>query len=37
MYDINFFIDLLGRSFKIMKKDVYFIVISFLVAEVFKI
>ena len=28
-----FFIDLLGRTFKIMKKDVYFIVIAFLVAE----
>ena len=33
----NFFIDLLGRAFKVMKNGVYFIVIAFLVAELFKV
>ena len=33
----NFFIDLLGRTFKVMKNGVYFIVIAFLVAELFKV
>ena len=34
---MKFFINLLGRAFKVMKKGVYFIVIGFLVAELFKI
>ena len=33
----NFFISLLERAFKIMKNDVYLIVIALLVAEVCKI
>ena len=30
-------ISLLGRAFKVMKNAVYFVVIAFLVAELFKI
>ena len=37
MCDMKFFIDLLGRAFKVMKNGVYFIVIAFLVAELFKV
>ena len=32
-----FIINLLGRAFKVMKNGVYFIIIAFLVAELFKI
>ena len=34
---MKYFISLLGRAFKVMKNGVYFIVIAFLVAELFKI
>ena len=37
VYDMKYFISLLGRAFKVMKNGVYFIVIAFLVAELFKI
>ena len=37
VYDTKFFISLLGRAFKVMKDSIYFIVIAFLVAELFKI
>ena len=33
----NFFINVLGRAFKVMKNGVYFIVIAFSVAKLFKI
>ena len=33
----NFFIKLLGRAFEVMKNGVYFILIAFLVAGLFKI
>ena len=33
----NYFIDLFGRAFEMMKNGVYFIVIAPLVAELFKI
>ena len=36
-YDAKFFIDLLARTFKVMKNGAYFIVIAFLVAELFKV
>ena len=35
--DTKFFIDLLGRAFKVMKNSVYFIVIAFLIAELFNV
>ena len=34
---MKYFISLLGRAFKVIKNGVYFIVIAFLVAELFKI
>ena len=34
---LHFFMILFERAFKMMKKEVYFIVIALLVAEVFKI
>ena len=37
MYDTKFFINVLGRAFKVMKNGVYFIVTAFSVAELFKI
>ena len=34
---LKFFISSFGRAFKVMKNGVYFIVIAFLFAELFKI
>ena len=36
-YDTKFFISFLERAFKMMKNGIYFIVIAFLFAELFKI
>ena len=37
VYDTKFFISQFVKAFKVMKNGVYFIVISFLFAELFKI
>ena len=37
VYEAKYFISLSGRAIKMMKNGVYFIVIAFLVAELFKI
>ena len=37
VYYTKFFVNVLGRAFKVMKNGVYFIIIAFSVAELFKI
>ena len=37
VYEAQYFISLLRRAIKMMKNGVYFVVIAFLVAELFKI
>ena len=36
-YAMEFFINLLGRAFRVLKNGIYFIAITFLVAELFEI